>query len=362
MEDEQEYQRLRQIVTNLLVRIENNQQIQARFNDFEFQLLDCDRIQLLLEKLMIDAIKHFDLVAVSLVLYDPDYSITSLIEHLNIEDFDNRFQLRHTDEFFTSLYQREPAVRLGELDVLTATRLFPNVEKVGSAALMPLMRQQRQIGSLHFASDSPQRYSSDKATSFMLHLASIASVCLQNCLALEQLQRQGMEDTLTQVHNRRSFDIEFAKELERAFRQQTPLSCLFVDIDHFKHINDSYGHAAGDQCLRKVAQLISNELRKTDLLARYGGEEFVALLPHCHQEEAYTIAERVRLAVANHPMMLDADNAIPLTVSIGLTTWQPNRENREQLPVAGDTILATADKAMYQAKRLGRNQVQCDTV
>ena len=362
MADEEEYQRLRQIVTNLLVRIEDNQQIQARFNDFEFQLLDCKSLSELLDKLLVDAKKHFELTDVSIVLYDPDYSITSLIEHLDLQDYDKRLQLRFSREFFTNLYQHSPSVRLGELDVLAATRLFPKAEKIGSAVLMPLMRQQRQIGSLHFGSHSPTRYSADKATSFMWHLASVVAVCLENCVALEQLQRQGMEDILTQVHNRRSFELEFSKELERADRQQTPLSCLFVDIDHFKQINDSYGHPAGDRCLRQVAQQISNELRKTDLLARYGGEEFVALLPHCPNQEAHVIAERVRLAIANNPLKLDETETIPLTVSVGLTTWQPDQDSHKQLNEFGEKILAAADRAMYAAKRSGRNQVQSDDV
>jgi diguanylate cyclase (GGDEF)-like protein len=362
MADEEEYQRLRQIVTNLLVRIEDNQQIQARFNDFEFQLLDCDRLAEILDKVLVDSIKHFDLTAVSLVLYDPDYSITSLVEHLDLQNYDKRFQLRYSQEFFTTLYQSSPTVRLGELDVLAATRLFPKTDKIGSAVLMPLMRQQRQIGSLHFGSHSATRYSADKATSFMWHLASVVAVCLENCVALEQLQRQGMEDILTQVHNRRSFELEFGKELERADRQKTPLSCLFVDIDHFKQINDSYGHPAGDRCLRQVAHLISEELRKTDLLARYGGEEFVALLPHCQNQEAHVIAERVRLAIANNPLKLDEQETIPLTVSVGLTTWQPDGDSHNQLNQCGEKILAAADRAMYAAKRSGRNQVQSDEI
>ncbi len=358
MADQEESQRLRQIVTNLLVRIEDNQQIQARFNDFEFQLLDCDRLSLLLDKLLVDAVKHFDLVSVSLVLYDPDYNIASLVEHLGLEDYDTRFQIRHSQEFFVDLYQKSPTVRLGELDILAATRLFPKSKGVASAVLMPLMRQQRQIGSLHFASDSATRYSEDKATSFMWHLASVVAVCLENCIALEQLQRQGMEDILTRVHNRRSFELEFGKELERAERQQASLSCLFADLDHFKQINDSYGHPAGDRCLRQVAQNITEELRKTDLLARYGGEEFVALLPHCQQDEAKIIAERVRLAIANNPLKLDDSETIPLTVSIGLATWQPKGETREQLVECGELLLKAADQAMYAAKRNGRNLVQ----
>lgn len=371
MKNEQDYQRLRQTVTNLLVRIEENQQIQARFHDFEFQLLGCRELSELLDRLFHGAKEHFDLAAVSLVLYDPEYSLSGLVEHLKLNDFNNCFQLRHSDEFFQQLYDGVPSVRLGELDVLKSARLFPNVEKIGSAALLPLMRQQRQIGSLHFASHSSTRYSPDKAVSFMWHLALMVAVCLENCVALEQLKRQGQEDILTQVRNRRSFEEELVKELERAQRQSTELSCMFVDIDYFKNINDNYGHQTGDLCLRHVAMLINEELRKTDLLARYGGEEFVVLLPNCESDQAEIIAERVRETVAKHPLITADKTEIPLSVSIGLTTWTPKSESSttgntsegigataDSLTAVGRELLGAADSAMYSAKKSGRNQIR----
>ncbi|MGI1678376.1 MAG: sensor domain-containing diguanylate cyclase [Cellvibrionaceae bacterium] len=358
MKNEQDYQRLSQTVTNLLVRIEENQQIQARFHDYEFQLLGCRKLSELLDRLFEGAKEHFDLAAVSLVLYDPDYSLAGLMEHLDLGDFNNCFQLRHTEDFFEQLYEGVPSVRLGELDVLKSTRLFPNVDKIGSAALLPLMRQQRQIGSLHFASHSSKRYSADKAVSFMWHLALMVAVCLENCVALEQLKRQGQEDILTQVRNRRSFEEELIKELERAKRQSAQLSCMFVDIDHFKNINDTYGHQTGDLCLRQVALHINEELRKTDLLARYGGEEFVALLPNCESKQAEIIADRVRETIAKYPLITTDKKEIPITVSIGLTTWIPNDKNSSDLIAVGKELLGAADSAMYIAKKEGRNKIK----
>lgn len=356
MINEQDYYKLQQTVTNLLVRIEENQQIQARFHDYEFQLLGCRRLPELLEQLIAGAEKHFDLVAASIVVHDPDYAFEVLAEHLSLGDYQNRLQIHHTDEFFSSLYHRSPAVILGPLKEEIRERLFPRVNGIASAALMPLMRQQRVIGSLHFASDLPDRYSADKAVSFMWHLASMAAICLEDCIALEQLQRQRQEDILTRVRNRRSFEEEFVKELERAERQWQPLSCMFVDIDHFKKINDSYGHQVGDHCLRQVARLIGDEFRKTDLLARYGGEEFVALLPNCPSEEARFIAERVRQTVMNNPLVID-DQTIPVTVSVGSTTWQPGGGRVGDLQALGEQLLSTADRSMYRAKQSGRNQV-----
>lgn len=343
-------------VARLLERIEQNQQIQARFHDYEFQLLACRRLPELLDRLIDGAVRHFDLSAVSLALHDPDYSVVNALEHLALSDFDGRLRLCHSLDLFQTLFSGEPGVRLGPLSDPVRQLIFPGRDGIGSAALLPLMRQEKLIGSLHFASRSPRRYSPDMGVSFMWHLASMVAICLENCLALEQLKRQGQEDILTQVCNRRCFDEEFGKELERAARQREPLSCLFADIDYFKRINDAYGHQVGDQCLRQVAQQIARELRKTDLLARYGGEEFVALLPGCPPQMAISTAERVRLAVANQPLQLPDGEAIPLTISLGLSTWEAASACPD-LNRVGDALLRCADRAMYAAKQEGRNRV-----
>lgn len=241
MTEQEDYQRLRETASRLLARIEENQQIQARFHDYEFQLLACRRLPELLRQLFDAALGHFDLAAVSLTLYDPDYAIASLLEHLDLGDFDGRLKLQHAPEFFDLMFQREqdqrepnqpePKVKLGELDASVSARLFPVGDGIRSVALLPLMRQDNLIGSLHFASDSRERYSADKGVNFMWHLASMVAVCLENCIALEQLQRQGQEDTLTQVRTRRCFDGELEKSWSvlNVGRNLCPV-CLWISI------------------------------------------------------------------------------------------------------------------------------------
>jgi diguanylate cyclase (GGDEF)-like protein len=357
MDVSKEKARLELMVQSLLERIETNQRIQQHFHSFEAKLLASAGLSDLLGLIFSEMVEHFELADVGVVLVDSDYSVRDLLERLQLSHFDNRLQLRHSDDFSMSLYSQQPSVMLGELDALTSSRLFPNCQGVGSAALLPLMRDQQLIGSVHFASASRARFSADKSTDFMQHLASIVGVCLENCLAREHLRLQGQIDMLTQIRNRRSFEEEFAKDMERAERADDPVSCMFIDVDHFKKINDQFGHQAGDLCLKKVAASINEQLRKTDVLARYGGEEFVVLLPRCHSEPGRVIAERVRSAVAHLEVVCDSGDLIRPTVSVGLTTWQPVGERSQGLIKVGERILNVADEAMYQAKKSGRNQV-----
>ncbi|TQV67768.1 sensor domain-containing diguanylate cyclase [Exilibacterium tricleocarpae] len=357
MDLERENRRLQSTVNNLLARIEENHKIQQHYHDFEFQLLACTGLQELLQHLLVDARHYFELDAVSLVLLDRDYSLRDLLSKLEIPPFDNNLQLRNSEDFFNVMYPRPPAVKLGSLDVLAASRLFPGLDRLGSAACLPLVRRGRFIGGLHFGSLSSNRFSADKAADFVFHLASIVALCLENCIGREHLRRQGQVDMLTQVKNRRSFTLEFAKELERAERGGDPLTCMFVDIDHFKKINDNYGHQVGDLCLKRVAQAVHKQLRKTDLLTRYGGEEFVSVLPRCQAAQAEQIAERIRAAVAEMEVLTDDHRHISVTVSVGMSTWRPLGERAADLEHLGKQLLSQADKAMYAAKRDGRNRV-----
>lgn len=352
---QQENAKLKLTVKSLLARIEENHRIDRHFENFEFKLLVCHRLSEMLDFLLTDSQTHFELADVSLILVDRDYAIRDLLESLDIGAFGNRLQLRHNEEFSLSLYPGQFCVSLGELDALTSSRLFPKLPDLGSAALLPLMRKGQLMGSLHFASRSAERFSSDKAVDFMHHLACICAVCLDNSLTHEHLQHQSRYDMLTQVSNRMNFELEYAKELERSERSDDALTCLFVDVDHFKLINDEHGHSAGDVCLKEVAQAIKTQLRKTDLMARYGGEEFVVLLHRCEKDEGKVIAERIRAAV--EALSLVGQSRIRPTVSIGLACWQPVGERSPDLVKLGQRLLKTADEAMYEAKNSGRNRV-----
>ena len=163
--------------------------------------------------------------------------------------------------------------------------------------------------------------------------------------AIETLHRISTQDGLTGVSNRRHFDETIGLEWRRAARSRDPLSLLMLDIDYFKAFNDSAGHQAGDDCLRRVAQTLRNSVhRAADLVARYGGEEFAVLLPACAPREAFRVAERLRAAVAGA-----TDLPVPLTVSAGVAGMPANAST-------ADELLRAADSALYSAKRTGRDR------
>ena len=167
--------------------------------------------------------------------------------------------------------------------------------------------------------------------------------------ANQRLELLATVDSLTETLNRRRFLELAAREVGRARRHNRPLAALLFDLDHFKAVNDTYGHAAGDQTLRQTAAAARGALRDSDVLARYGGEEFVALLPETDLQGAAAVAERLRAAVA--AMTIEADGVrISITTSVGVAEWRDDEASLER-------ALARADEALYAAKRSGRNKV-----
>jgi diguanylate cyclase (GGDEF)-like protein len=165
----------------------------------------------------------------------------------------------------------------------------------------------------------------------------------------ERLEHEASTDTLTRCANRRRFIEALGAELARARRHGYTLSVLVADIDHFKRVNDVYGHAAGDHALRHFAAIAARSIRSEDLLARLGGEEFVVLLPETDQGRALILADRIRAAIEATPLTLP-EGSIAMTVSIGVGTLSAAEATPESL-------LQHADKALYMAKERGRNRV-----
>jgi len=167
-----------------------------------------------------------------------------------------------------------------------------------------------------------------------------------------ELQRLSTQDGLTGVANHRLFEETLAREWARAARERAPLSIVMIDIDHFKLLNDSDGHLAGDDCLKRVAQALNQAVRRpADFLARYGGEEFIAILPGTDMDGATMVAERLREAVEDSHLVNRGTGRF-VTVSLGVASAVPSPGT------SGEVLVATADRAMYQAKEAGRNQVR----
>jgi diguanylate cyclase (GGDEF)-like protein len=165
-----------------------------------------------------------------------------------------------------------------------------------------------------------------------------------------------MTDSLTGLANRRYFDERLREELMRAVRYGVPVACLFIDIDGFKRINDTYGHQTGDRALAVVAACVRQQVRLGDTVARYGGEEFAALLQG-DRDDALTVAERVRMAVERLDLQDDHGQRIALTVSIGVAARRVGGTAAGAVSL-GREMIEEADRAMYQAKRNGRNRIE----
>jgi len=168
-------------------------------------------------------------------------------------------------------------------------------------------------------------------------------------LSLETL-RLAITDPLTHLYNRRHFFAMAERELARLRRSAVNAGILMMDIDHFKQVNDTYGHAAGDRVLEEVAGCIAGAVRKYDIAARYGGEEFVLFLPDVDIDKARQISERIRTQVASLSIRLEGQRELSVTLSIGCTDIQPDDPDIH-------AAIERADQALYEAKRTGRNRV-----
>jgi diguanylate cyclase (GGDEF)-like protein len=167
-----------------------------------------------------------------------------------------------------------------------------------------------------------------------------------------QLEYLARTDELTQAFNRRHFLQELEKEVDRSKRYKRPLSVLVLDLDYFKDVNDTYGHASGDAVLQTLSAACSSILRTEDVFARMGGEEFGILFPETGSEEAVQVAERIRKLVEHLKVTAENGATIRFTASLGVTSLQEDGQSLESL-------LQRADRALYAAKEAGRNRVEC---
>ncbi|MFH1177184.1 MAG: diguanylate cyclase [Acidobacteriota bacterium] len=179
------------------------------------------------------------------------------------------------------------------------------------------------------------------------------ALVLDNARLAQRLRELSMVDGLTRMLNHRAIHERLGEELERAQRYGHPLAIVIADLDHFKRVNDTHGHLAGDAVLRAAAQAMRRALRTADSLGRYGGEEFLAVLPESDLDAGRLAAERLRLAVGDHPISLPSGNAITLTASFGVAA-------RAELPApaSADGLVLLADTRLYEAKSAGRNRVR----
>ncbi|MCO7223630.1 sensor domain-containing diguanylate cyclase [Pleionea sp. CnH1-48] len=350
-----ENQRLKKVLQELIEKAQTNEQALIKFQQLELALLQADSLPSLFECLLDSFKSRFKIDCVSLFLLDSDHNIQELIKEIypsfkldDIHFFSNSIEL---EDLFSYGFKTQ----LRQKNIFLSRQLFPDQKYVESIAMLPLIRQGLLIGSYHLGSYDSQRFSPEMSTDFLDHLARICSICLENMVNVDKLKHLSLIDPLTRTKNRRCLYQWLEREVARSEREQTPLSVLFIDLDHFKQINDYHGHNTGDKTLKRVAQVIQPILRTTDLLARFGGEEFAILLPGADRKTAQDIAERIRRQVEQQTLVSDKQNSFKITCSIGASTWDPTHENSSQEQVV-QSIIQCADKAVYRAKDNGRNR------
>jgi diguanylate cyclase (GGDEF)-like protein len=225
---------------------------------------------------------------------------------------------------------------------------FPvhKVRQNASILSCPIERENLIVGHLTLETDLPRKWK-DEDLRFLSDIANIVSVGVANAVYYEKVESLAVHDSLTDLYVRYRFDERVEEEFARARASGSPLSLILFDLDHFKNVNDQWGHQAGDMVLKSVAEIVLGQTRETDFCARYGGEEIAVLMPRTQIKNSYLIAERIRKTVESHSTGPDK---VQVTLSGGVTTLLPSMKSPQN-------FIESADQALYQAKDGGRNRL-----
>lgn len=350
---------------SLVDTVQHNERTLRRFQNVELRLIGAQDFASFLDTLFSHLPREFSLASVTLWLDDRAPMLLELLEPGAMRAL-GQSGLKTSREGGLAAQglcdEGRPWLgRPAQLDDAVGRAFFGEIRRddsapPASAILLPLAAGDTVSGYLCLGSDDPERFGEGMATDILERFASIVTASLDNVAHRERLKQLGMTDSLTGLANRRYFDERLREEIMRAARYSVPVACLFIDIDSFKRINDTYGHQTGDRALAAVAACVRQQVRLGDTVARYGGEEFAALLQG-DRADALTVAERVRLAVERLALQDDHGERIALTVSIGVAARAISGAPAEAVTY-GRAMMEEADRAMYQAKRNGRNRIE----
>ncbi len=274
-----------------------------------------------------------------------------------------RLELRKYPEISQAIKTRKTVVIN---DVTTDPLMAPVRDQIinlpmNSIIVVPIVNKESILGTFLLRTVCPLKKAITERVYKLSHLAATMSFnALENAALYESmlnkqryLEKMSLRDGLTTLYNHQHFYTRIEEEFSRAARYNTALSCLFLDLDDFKKINDNYGHVCGDEVLRQIGRMLSSLIRDSDIAARYGGEEFVLILPNTLAEGALEMANRLRAAL--NEIVIGGLDCMKITASIGIATYiDGNLPSYKQL-------ITEADDAMYQSKKLGKDRVTVGT-
>ena len=340
---------------SLLQEARNNEAKLARLQSMEFRFLDAASLEALCDAIVEDYREMFGLSEVTLFLFDWDGALSRFLREAEIRERSGVHVVHAAQaEQLTTLCDVKPW--LGEFEERLHRRHFPMARQgLRSVALLPLVRRGKAIGLLVLGSDDAARFDAELGTEFLQRLTSIIAICIENSLNFERLRQLGLRDPLTHLFNRRYFLERILQAMNVAMRSEQPVSCIYVDIDNFKRINDTYGHPAGDVVLCETGRRISRLLRVGEVVARMGGEEFAVMLVGASIADAQIVAERIRVSMLETPFNLPGNKRISVELSGGVAEWRSEVAPASTQSV--DDLLSRADRALLQAKKEGRNRI-----
>jgi two-component system cell cycle response regulator len=348
----------RRDLRRLTEQVKRNEEKLKKSQERELRLLNAPDLETLFTELGPGLAQSYSLRTASVVLADPEHAVRHLLHAAGTPaDGIEGLMLVETLTGLAPQYLTLNRPWLGAYHASDHARILPGLGSEGSVAMIPLKTRDRLVGSLNFGSADPQRFTRELASDILRHLGVMAAFAIENGVNRARLLKSGFTDVLTGWHNRRYLVERLREELARARRDATHLACLILDIDHFKRVNDTWGHAAGDTVLTELARRIEGQVRQSDVAARYGGEEFVVLMPGTDTDSAVPLAERIRCAIAASPVELPGAESVMITASIGIASVEPALGNTEP-EALGEQLLERADKALYRAKSTGRDRVE----
>ncbi len=355
-----ENRELKERINFLLETAKENEIKFKRFEQIEFKLMAANSMTEILDILLLDYNDLFKIKQSILHIVDHEDNIQSMIPANDIEQkYQQRVIFRKLPSELEQLEKLAEKIYMGSYQKEHHQWLLKHqpllMRQIRSIAILPLIRHEKIIGLFCCCSSDLNRFTKESANDFVVRMAYIISVCIENVINYETLKRNSLTDTLTQIPNRRYFDQAIFDEITRVQRTQKPLSCLLLDIDHFKQVNDTHGHKAGDEVLYQVAQRIASTLRTHEIFARYGGEEFVILLPETSNHDAIIIAQRIIQVVNQSAIPVDVDKSLDISLSIGIATFDKEIE-LGQVKQYCHLLVEVADRFLYQAKESGRNR------
>lgn len=356
LEDDNTQLRLKILDLEQLMTLQ--QSIAQQYQELSIYLMSTTHFSEFAHILLVSAPNMLMIDHISLIFIDEKYDLRHLLADLQIS-IENTPHLTFIEKPNATIYPYDdndfrPHILLKK--DFAHPELIQN-DAVLQLAIIPIKRNFFS-GYLCLGSNQKDFFDLRHNHDFIDGLTLLVATCLENVLHNAQLQHIGFTDTLTSLYNRRYVNQRLEEEVSRAQREHHPFSVLYIDIDHFKQINDKYGHLNGDSVLRYVSSHLKHGLRLSDVLGRFGGEEFIAILPNTTETVAFAIAERLRELISNQDIdIASKEGNLHVTVSIGMTSLLPDHESSIDQSI--QTLLSQADTALYHAKGQGRNSVVC---